>query len=91
MADNIDRSLGRLGSVVRRAEREGLGRNAEGSRMAARRNYGQAFAAILALEDADGIDAAAAAADTLTDLRQRATRAGLMEARDVLRAEGWAV
>lgn len=77
----------RLAAVVRRAEKSGLGRNAGGSQDAARSNFRRALAAVIAVEDAEGVEAVAKLADRLTDLRQRATAVGLITPGEVLDIE----
>lgn len=79
--------LQRFAAGVRRIERHGFGRNEEGSRGAAKYNYGRAFELVVAVEDAEGIEAAANLSDRLTDLRQRAMAVGLLSAGDVLDIE----
>lgn len=85
--DKAARHIRNLAGVVRRAEVEGLGRNAGGSVGAAQANYRRALEAVVALEDAQGVDAAAQLSDRLTAARQRATAAGLLSHHDVLRIE----
>lgn len=78
------RELAKLHSIVSRREHDG-------QNVAARRAFGGAYRAVLAVEDADGIQAAGALADRLTDLRQRAMRVGLLTAGDVCEVETGAV
>lgn len=82
------RHLANLAAIVRRVENfEGTGRNYAATEASARWNFERALRAVVAVEDAEGIDAAAALSDRLTALRQRATAAGVLSVADVARVE----
>lgn len=71
--------LDRLAAGVARVEQgAGTGRNFTASRRAAEANYRGALVNIVVIEDACGVEAAAALSDRLYGLRHRADRAGLM-------------
>lgn len=72
------KALNNLRAYVRRTGLTGWvkDRDAGGS-------YRRAFEAVVKLEDAHGIDAAAALSDRLTELRREATAAGLLDVCDV--------
>lgn len=74
-------------SVIRRIERKGFGRNAEGSCSAARYGFKRSLAAVVAVEDAEGVEAAGGLSDRLTRARQRAVDVGLLTLHDVNRIE----
>lgn len=81
------RAIARLRAIVYRAEKDGLGRNAEASGRAACNAYKDALTGVLKIEDTQGVEAAAKLSDKLLDLRQRAVAAALMSAWDVTRIE----
>ncbi len=81
---DASRALAQLHALVTRRERDGRA-------AAARAAFVNAFCAVLAVEDADGIAAAGALADRLADLRRRAMDVGLLTAADVCRIEAEAV
>ena len=90
----LARRLRNLASIVQRAEtgrtgatQEGSGRNWRASEAAARGNFEAALVELVAIEDAQGVEAAAAGSDRLTALRQRAMAVGLLTAEDVLKIE----
>jgi hypothetical protein len=80
------RALRNFAAVVRRAEKGELtGRNSEATHGCACGNFRKALTALVAIEDAAGVEPVLG--DRLTALRQRATDCGLMSYGDVARIE----
>lgn len=76
------RRLNNMASFIRRPGLTGWVKDRD-----ARSQYHHALRAVLAIEDADGIDAAAPFSDRLTALRQEAQAARLLTAEDICEIE----
>ena len=79
----LKRNLRNLASLVRRVERSGPGRNYEATRNGAYAHYERCLAGVLAIEDAQGVEAGASYSDRLFALKGRGMRLGLLSHGDL--------